>query len=52
MSERKKRTPVVTARTKPCPNLPKGQHCPLCGGAFICLQSWRPKASKPDTATK
>lgn len=29
----------------PCPDLPKGQACPLCGGRFVCLQSDRPKQS-------
>lgn len=34
----------VDMRMAPCPNLPKGTRCPLCGGAYICLQSNRPKA--------
>ena len=29
---------------KPCPNPAKGERCPLCGGSFVCLQSWRKKA--------
>ena len=29
---------------KPCPNLPKGQICPLCGAAWICRRSDLPKA--------
>lgn len=29
---------------KPCPDLPKGVRCPLCGGEFVCLQSWRKKS--------
>lgn len=28
-----------------CPDLPKGRRCPLCGGAYVCLQSWRAKAT-------
>lgn len=31
---------------KPCPDLPKGQRCPLCGGAYVCLQPKRPKPVK------
>ena len=31
----------------PCPNLPKGVTCPLCGGRYACLQSNRPKAPPP-----
>ena len=34
----------ANARTRPCPNPKKGERCPLCGGAWVCLQSWRPKA--------
>lgn len=34
-------------RDKPCPNLPKGPRCPLCGGAFVCLQTWRKKKGQP-----
>lgn len=34
----------ANARTRPCPNPQKGERCPLCGGAWVCLQSWRPKA--------
>ena len=33
----------ANARTRPCPNPAKGERCPLCGGAWVCLQSWRPK---------
>lgn len=29
--------------SKPCPNTPKGARCPLCGGSYVCLQSWRRK---------
>lgn len=29
---------------KPCPNLPKGEICPLCGAQYICRQPNRPKA--------
>lgn len=36
---------VATARTKPCPNPAKGKRCPLCGGEWVCLESWRPKAN-------
>lgn len=39
MTEQKRKP----AYRKPCPNLPKGQRCPLCGGAYICLQSARKK---------
>ena len=28
-------------KPKKCPDLPKGQHCWLCGGSYICLESWR-----------
>lgn len=28
---------------KLCPNTPKGTRCPLCGGSYVCLQSWRRK---------
>ena len=32
-------------KTKPekCPNPIKGTHCWLCGGTYICLESWRKK---------
>ena len=35
---------------KPCPDLPKGQRCHLCGGEFICLQSWRKKPRNAGTS--
>jgi hypothetical protein len=28
---------------KPCPDLPKGQRCGLCGGTYVCLQPERKK---------
>jgi hypothetical protein len=28
---------------KPCPDLPKGQRCPLCGSSYICVQWQRKK---------
>ena len=34
----------ANARTRPCPDPVKGKRCPLCGGEYVCLQSWRPKA--------
>lgn len=30
-----------TADYRPCPDPVKGQICQICGGSFICLQSWR-----------
>ena len=35
------------AYTLPCPNLPKGKRCPLCGGAYVCLQYTRRKDTDP-----
>jgi hypothetical protein len=32
---------------RPCPNPLKGQVCQVCGGAYVCLQSWRRKADAP-----
>jgi hypothetical protein len=29
------------ARPLRCPNPPKPQRCPLCGGSYVCLQPWR-----------
>lgn len=37
---------------KPCPDLPKGVTCPLCGSGYICLQPERkaiPATTKGDT---
>lgn len=48
MADRKK--PHATSRTKPCPDPLKGSRCPLCGGAYVCLQSWRKKARPPAVA--
>lgn len=41
--------PATKRPRKPCPNPPKGSRCPLCGGEFVCLQSWRKKATKEQT---
>ena len=30
---------------KQCPDPVKGERCPLCGGSYVCLQSWRKKVS-------
>lgn len=46
-----KKPPTPNARTKPCPDSPKGEHCPLCGGAWVCLQRWRPKARHQGATT-
>lgn len=39
--------PTLSARQRAvlakCPDAPKGTHCELCGGAYVCLQSWRKK---------
>jgi len=33
-------------RFKPCPDQIKGQRCEVCGGAYLCLQSWRKDLTK------
>lgn len=40
MSTTKKRKPTYRL---PCPGLEKGRRCPLCGGAYVCLQPERKK---------
>jgi hypothetical protein len=39
---------LVTGHIEPrkveCPNLPKGEPCPVCGGAYVCLK-WREKSN-------
>jgi hypothetical protein len=35
--------PVTRKDNRPCPNRPKGERCPVCGGSYVCLHSWRPK---------
>jgi len=33
----------ANARTLPCPDPVQGKRCPLCGGEYVCLESWRKK---------
>ena len=39
------------AYRKPCPDLPKGERCPLCGSIYVCRQSERQKATDPQRST-
>lgn len=46
---RRENRPTAPRRyKKPCPGLPKGERCPLCGGSYTCQQPDRPKKSTPD----
>ncbi len=40
---KKQANPPIKRGRKPCPNPTKGDVCPLCGGSYVCLQSWRKK---------
>jgi hypothetical protein len=34
---------VIDWRLSPCPSPVKGSLCQVCGGAYVCLESRRPK---------
>ena len=44
-----KAKPATKRPRKPCPDLPKGTRCPLCGSSYVCLQTWRKNSPKEQT---
>jgi len=50
MAEQHTPKPRKPAYRKPCPQLPSGTRCPLCGAAYVCVQFTRPARAALQTA--